>query len=156
MDPNQDNPIFRHVSRRLVPLILLYGLYVVLNGHLSPGGGFSGGAIIGVAIMLCDESLRQQGTALPRRIYPWISGSALLLYLVLKGVSFLLGAYHLPDILPPGEPGRLLSGGLILPLNLCVGIIVACTMAQFFSLFREQHSRRQAGQQPPQEGGERR
>ena len=36
-----------------------------------------------------------------------------------------------------GVPGELLSGGLILPLNICVGVIVACTMYTFYTLFLE-------------------
>ena len=33
-------------------MIILYGIYVILNGHLSPGGGFSGGSIIGAGLIL--------------------------------------------------------------------------------------------------------
>ena len=39
--------------------------------------------------------------------------------------------------MPKGIPGTIFSGGFILPLNLCVGIIVACTMYTFYSLFLE-------------------
>ena len=35
-----------------MPVILLYGMYIVLNGHLSPGGGFSGGAVMGAGLIL--------------------------------------------------------------------------------------------------------
>ncbi|WP_258189578.1 MnhB domain-containing protein [Candidatus Hakubella thermalkaliphila] len=44
--------IVRYVSRIILPFVQLYGLYVVLHGHLSPGGGFSGGAIIGASMIL--------------------------------------------------------------------------------------------------------
>ena len=36
----------------LVPAIIIFGIYVILNGHLGPGGGFSGGAIIGAGLIL--------------------------------------------------------------------------------------------------------
>ena len=39
--------ILEQVARLLVPFILMFGVYVVLNGHLSPGGGFSGGTVMG-------------------------------------------------------------------------------------------------------------
>ena len=55
----------------------------------------------------------------------------------MKGYSFYTGANHVGWEVPKGTPGAILSGGLILPLNLCVGIIVACTMYTFYSLFLE-------------------
>ena len=44
------------------PFILLYGIYIVLNGHLSPGGGFSGGAIIGGGLVLANLVFGQKFT----------------------------------------------------------------------------------------------
>jgi multisubunit Na+/H+ antiporter MnhB subunit len=44
--------ILRVIVKILVPAIILFGIYVILNGHISPGGGFSGGAIIGAGFML--------------------------------------------------------------------------------------------------------
>ena len=38
---------------------------------------------------------------------------------------------------PLGTPGAILSSGLILPLNICVGLVVACTMYAFYTLFRK-------------------
>lgn len=35
----------------LFPFIILFGLYVIINGHLSPGGGFQGGAILATAML---------------------------------------------------------------------------------------------------------
>ena len=46
-------------------------------------------------------------------------------------------ANHLESGIPTGEPGAILSGGLILPLNICVGIIVAGTLYGFYALFGE-------------------
>ncbi|MBS1332179.1 MAG: hypothetical protein HP053_03100, partial [Christensenellaceae bacterium] len=45
-EPKND-AILQLAAKILVPVILLYGMYIVLNGHLSPGGGFSGGAVMG-------------------------------------------------------------------------------------------------------------
>ena len=36
----------------LVPFIMIFGIYIILNGHLSPGGGFSGGAVLGSGLIL--------------------------------------------------------------------------------------------------------
>ena len=50
-EPHRDT-ILQMASHLLVPVIVGFGVYVVLNGHLSPGGGFSGGAIIGAGLIL--------------------------------------------------------------------------------------------------------
>jgi len=54
-----------------------------------------------------------------------------------KKLFFLYGAHHLESGIPKGVPGEILSAGLILPLNICVGIVVACTMYHFYTLFRK-------------------
>lgn len=40
------------LSRILFPFIMVFGFYVIVNGHLSPGGGFQGGAILATAILI--------------------------------------------------------------------------------------------------------
>ena len=54
-----------------------------------------------------------------------------------KTYSFFTGANHLESIISTGTPGALLSAGLILPLNICVGMVVACTMYGLYALFRK-------------------
>ena len=44
--------IVKTITRSLLPFILLFGVYVIFYGHLSPGGGFQGGAILAMAVML--------------------------------------------------------------------------------------------------------
>ena len=44
--------VTRVVFRYMLLFVLLYGLYVIMHGHLSPGGGFSGGMIIGLGLLL--------------------------------------------------------------------------------------------------------
>src|SRR3989338_7745864 len=43
--------IVKTITRLTVGLILLYGIYIVLHGHLSPGGGFAGGVIIALSFI---------------------------------------------------------------------------------------------------------
>ena len=69
------------------------------------------------------------------KIFTAITSGALLTYAGLKCYSFYTGANHLHSIISTGTPGAILSGGLILPLNICVGLIVACTMFGFYKLF---------------------
>ena len=58
-------------------------------------------------------------------------------YAGLKSYSFYTGANHIESGIPLGTPGAILSSGFILPLNICVGLIVMCTMYAFYTLFRK-------------------
>ena len=137
-EPHHDT-ILQHAAKVLVPVVLLLGIYVVLNGHLSPGGGFSGGAIMGAALMIYVtafgfEAIRRFFTY---RTYQRVVLCALLTYAVSKCYSFYTGANGLHSVIPLGTPGAILSSGLILVLNICVGFIVACTMYCFYAVFRK-------------------
>lgn len=137
-EPKNDK-ILQFSAKLLVPIIMLYGIYVILNGHLSPGGGFSGGAIVGAGLILYVNAFgfEKASRIMNRKNYAVISVVPLLFYACAKGYSFFTGANHLESGIPKGTPGNILSAGLILPLNICVGIVVACTMYHFYTLFRK-------------------
>lgn len=123
----------------LVPLIFVFGIYIVLNGHLSPGGGFSGGAVLGSGLILYLNAFGFKKTEefFTEKVYRRLTLLALTFYCVAKSYSFFTGANHLDSGIPLGTPGAILSSGLILPLNICVGLVVACTMYAFYALFRK-------------------
>ena len=129
--------ILRHGALILVPFTFIFGIYVVLNGHLSPGGGFSGGTILGAALILYNLAFGDKSTKkfFNFGVYKAITIVALSFYAISKTYSFYTGANHIHSIIPKGIPGNLISSGLILPLNICVGVVVACTMFGFYSLF---------------------
>ncbi|MFR4008822.1 MAG: hydrogen gas-evolving membrane-bound hydrogenase subunit E [Christensenellales bacterium] len=52
IEGHEEDIILTKIARLVIPCALVYGIYVVLNGHLSPGGGFSGGTIMGSALIL--------------------------------------------------------------------------------------------------------
>lgn len=131
------DPILRVAAKVLVPPIFIFGVYVILNGHLSPGGGFSGGTILGVALILYlnafgEERIQRFFTTRTSRTVVF---GALTFYAVSKSYSFYTGANHIESIIPQGTAGNILSGGLLLPLNICVGLVVACTMYGIYVLF---------------------
>lgn len=123
----------------LVPMILMFGIYIVLNGHLSPGGGFSGGAVLGSGLILYLNAFgfQKTGRFFTEKVYRRVTLCALSFYCVAKSYSFFTGANHLESGIPLGTPGAIISSGLILPLNICVGLVVACTMYVFYTLFRK-------------------
>ena len=137
-EPHQD-AILQKTAMILAPIVVLLGVYVVLNGHISPGGGFSGGAIIGAGLMIYAASF---GTHNIRRFFTYktyqtVVLTALLTYALSKCYSFYTGANGIHSVIPLGTPGAILSSGLIFVLNVCVGFIVACTMYAFYAVFRK-------------------
>lgn len=137
-EPKND-AILQKIAFVLVPIIMIFGIYVVLNGHLSPGGGFSGGAIIGAGLILYLNAFGFEKTEkfFTEKTYKWVCFGSLSFYCLAKSYSFYTGANHMESIISLGTPGAIISSGLILPLNICVGLVVACTMYAFYALFRK-------------------
>ena len=135
----KDDSILQRVTFLLFPIIVIYGIYVILNGHISPGGGFSGGAIIGAGLILYANAFgfEKLNRFFTEKTYKTVSFVSLAFYCLAKSYSFFTGANHLESGIPLGEAGAILSSGLILPLNICVGLVVACTMYAFYTLFRK-------------------
>ena len=138
LEPKNDL-ILQKVACVMVPLLFIFGIYIILNGHLSPGGGFSGGAVLGAALILYLNAFGFEKTErfFTNKTFRVISLTALIFYCVAKSYSFFTGANHLESGIPLGTPGAILSSGLILPLNICVGAVVACTMYSFYAIFRK-------------------
>lgn len=131
--------ILQMAARVLVPIVIVFGIYVVLNGHISPGGGFSGGAIIGTGLVLYLTAFgfARTGRFMNETSVKLLTVGALTFYCFAKSYSFYTGANHLESVITPGVPGAILSAGLIPYLNICVGIVVACTMYCFYVMFRK-------------------
>lgn len=132
--------ILKEISKIVIPFIRIFGVYIIFNGHLSPGGGFAGGTIIGVSIILyrvVNGKEKSQQKLKYKYLMKVMCGSAIL-YGVLKGYSFISGGSDLNFPQPPlGQKGEILSGGFLLPLNLLVGSIVAISMYCLYCLFNE-------------------
>ena len=131
--------ILRKSALFSIPIVFVYGIYVLLNGHLSPGGGFSGGAVIGAGIILLSIAYgeRASGALISEKVFRTVCFCALAFYCVAKSYSFFTGANHLQSIIKPGTPGAILSGGLILPLNIAVGMVVSCTIYGMYRMFKK-------------------
>ena len=131
--------ILQHIAKVLVPIILMFGMYVIMNGHISPGGGFSGGAIMGAGLILYLNAFgfKKTESFFTFKTFQIVSLCALSFYAISKAYSFFTGANHLWSFITPGTPGKLFSAGRIPYLNLAVGLVVCCTMYAFYTLFRK-------------------
>jgi multicomponent Na+:H+ antiporter subunit B len=108
----------------LIPLIMLFALYVQFHGDFGPGGGFQAGVIFGAAIILYALmfGLEAAKRVFPPRVLEFFVAFGLLLY---GGV----GIDHLAH-----EPVHGQHLGILL-VELGVGITVASVMASIFFLF---------------------
>ena len=137
-EPNGDE-ILRKTAKLLVPLSFIFGMYVILNGASSPGGGFSGGSLIGAGLILNSAAFgfRRTERFFGDEMYHLVKTACLTAYAAMMAYFIFMGANQLPDHVWLGIPGTIFSGGLILPINFVVGLEVACTMYCFYALFRK-------------------
>jgi len=117
-------------TRLLLPLILLFGAYVFIHGHLTPGGGFQGGAILASAILLALLSNPLQHFS--HRLIAVIESTAGIAFVLIGILGILLGGGFLDNrILPTGTFGELFSAGAIPVIYAFVGLKVG---AEFSSM----------------------
>ena len=130
--------ILQNVAFVLVPIVFIFGIYVILNGHLSPGGGFSGGAMIGAGMILYVSAygFDKMQKFFNENTYKVVKVAALCTYCVVITYYLFMGANDFNNHISLGVPGMIFSAGIILWLNIFVGIEVACTMYAFYALFR--------------------
>jgi multicomponent Na+:H+ antiporter subunit B len=127
----QESIIVRTASRILAPFIQLFGLYVIMHGHSSPGGGFQGGVILGTSFILLaiaygiDEVKRRFSLA----ALTVFTSTGVFLYAAIGLLCLLLGANFLDyGILPFAEPRAM---GM-LGVEIGVGITVMAVMVSIF------------------------
>ncbi|KXA88860.1 hypothetical protein AKJ62_04300 [candidate division MSBL1 archaeon SCGC-AAA259D14] len=121
--------IVKTVVRLLFPILLLFGAYVILHGHITPGGGFPGGAIIATSVAMLvlafgyGESQEVVGEIHAEALESF--GALMLVVLGLIGVLIIASGNFLAEVPPLGKLGALFSGGNLPILNIGVGIKVA-------------------------------
>tara|TARA_B100000745_G_scaffold60855_1_gene35935 strand:- start:808 stop:1173 length:366 start_codon:yes stop_codon:yes gene_type:complete len=114
-----------------VPFVQIFGLYVIMHGHSSPGGGFQGGVILASSVMLlvlCDglEPVQRRFSVAMATV---ATSTGVLLYAGVGVLSLLLGANYLDyGILPGAEPRSL--GMLVIEVG--VGITVTGALVSIF------------------------
>jgi len=132
--------IVRTVANQLILFILIFGLYVIAHGHLTPGGGFQGGAVIvsGVVMLLVAFNSKELKKSLRERLLSIMesTGALILIGLAFAGIgtvfayNFLVGSPIFGRIPPTGpNPGDIWTGGFIPLMNLAVGLKVAAGLS---------------------------
>jgi len=128
----------------LVPVTVVFGLYLISHGAVSPGGGFQGGVVLAsvpLVVYLCAGAktfLRIPPPALAKAGES--SGAAG--YVLVGCLGILAGKAFLENVLPLGRPGGAWSAGTILFLNLTVGVAVAAGFVELLTSFVEKALKR--------------
>ena len=127
--------IVQNGARVLLPLIFVFGAYVIMHGHLSAGGGFQGGAIVasGVVLMLLAwprVPVPQRGLSITELVAGVVYVFVGILGLVLAG-GFLDSRF-----LPLGEFGAVVSAGAIPVVSILLGIKVGAELSVIVDRFR--------------------
>ena len=127
--------IVRTGSQILVPLISIFAAYIIMNGHLSAGGGFQGGAVIASGVLLVLLAYPEYRPNL--EMLSTIESVAGALF-VLVGIAGLIMAGGFLDnrILPLGQFGAFFSAGAIPVLSVLLGIKVGCELSVILDRFR--------------------
>ncbi|MFW6279277.1 MAG: MnhB domain-containing protein [Bacillota bacterium] len=131
-----EDDIVNTVTRIVLPFITMFGLYLIVHVHLSPGGGFSGGTIVGSGFVLFSLSfgISIQEKKLSHRTSALLESYGGLWYIILGFVGLLYGYSFLTNspIFSLGTPGSLFSSGLVLLINIGLGLKVASTIITLF------------------------
>jgi multicomponent Na+:H+ antiporter subunit B len=135
---NKDKPgmtiIVKTITRLTVGLILLFGIYIVLHGHLTPGGGFAGGVIIALSfihLMLAfgrDLALKK----LSRPVANLFESIGAIMFLSIAVIGLAAGYFFINFFADKGVPFKLFSGGTIALSNIAISFKVG---AGLFAIF---------------------
>lgn len=126
-------------SQLFLPMIFLLGIYIFLNGHLTPGGGFQGGAVIASGAMLALLALPHKD--LPHRVMHFLESLSGFTYVLIGVFGIVLAGGFLDNRLfgsdKLGEYGSLFSAGAIPMIYIMIGLKVGTELSAVLDKFKE-------------------
>ncbi len=125
--------IVKTITRLTVGLILLYGIYIISHGHVSPGGGFAGGVIVALSFihLMLAYGKEEAFKRLSKSTTSFFESTGAILFLTIAILGF-SGGYFFLNFMPKGEPFRLFSAGTIPLSNIAISLKVG---AGLFAIF---------------------
>ena len=129
--------IVETATELLLPMVILFGIYVFLNGHLSPGGGFQGGAIIASGTMFLLLALPE--SHISRTMIAIIESMSGFSYVVSGVLGVIMAGGFLDNrIMDLGSYGALFSAGAIPLIYVFVGLKVGFELSAVLDRFRKE------------------
>ena len=124
--------IVKTISSWVKVLIFLFGIYIILFGHLTPGGGFAGGVILAssyVLLMLAfGREFVEENLSLP--VASKLDCLGAFLFALIAVLGFAFGGIFFVNFLVEkyGQPLELLSAGTIPLSNIAIGLKVGASL----------------------------
>jgi multicomponent Na+:H+ antiporter subunit B len=139
VDPVESDPV-RVVGLAALPAVVLLGLYVVAFGYLTPGGGFQGGAVVALGLLLVYLAAEHRAyrRLTPARVVDVFEGGGAAAFVALALGALAGGLAFQENFLPLGKIGLLTSGGSIPLLNWATAIEVTAAFVLLFNEFLEE------------------
>ena len=121
--------IVKTITRILLGFILVFGLYIVFYGHLTPGGGFAGGVIMACSYILVMLAFGKETvlSKLSKKMSSILDSMGALGFLIIAALG-ISGGYFFYNFICHGTEFKLLSAGIILPCNIFIGIKVGAAI----------------------------
>ena len=128
-------------ARILIPIVLLFGVYIFVHGHLTPGGGFQGGVLIAAAALL--HFLSTDRGKIGHGILTFVESLSGGTYVVIGILGVVLAAGFLdPRLLSLGRFGALLSAGAIPVIYSLIGLKVGAELTGILDRMRSEGAAR--------------
>jgi multisubunit Na+/H+ antiporter MnhB subunit len=126
--------IVKTITDFVVAFIVVFGAYITLYGHLTPGGGFAGGVIIACAfiLLMLGHGKEVAFSRLGDTLAHVLDSAGALAFLTIGWIGF-WGGYFLVNIFGRGEQFRLMSSGMILPINIAIAFKVGTSLFIVFA-----------------------
>ncbi|ODN30659.1 Na(+)/H(+) antiporter subunit B [Fervidobacterium thailandense] len=128
-----EHNILKTASGVVLPFIFLFGSYVFVHGHLSPGGGFAGGTILALGVLLLMLA-RNDFQVTGAKYVEQISGAG---YVVVGLAGLAISGAFLANFLPTGTLGELFSAGVVPFVYTLIGFKVGAELSGLISDLRE-------------------
>ena len=135
MKISEDNPITALISSIVAPFILLFGLYIIVHGHYSPGGGFQGGTMLAASVILLRLVLGSEiGQLQFKSVWGTPLGSLGVLIYFATGLAavFLGGTFLDYHFLPVAQEAAMKRSFGILFVEIGVGLAVMAILVAIF------------------------
>lgn len=123
--------IVKTITRPVKVLIIMFGVYITLTGHLSPGGGFAGGVILASAyiLLMLAYGRRQAEDALPLSKVSKLDCIGALAFAMIAVAGYIFGGGFFVNFLSQfGQRFNLLSSGTIPLSNIAIGLKVGASL----------------------------
>lgn len=139
---NVTSDAVRTVGGVLAPVLLLFGLWVISFGYITPGGGFQGGVLAsgGALLLWLAGGHRQFRRLAPTTLLDATEGLGAAAYVALGALGLTAGAAFLTNTLPLGSAGTLASGGTTAALNWAAGVEVTAAFVLIYREFIEEYT----------------